>query len=123
MNAAPQTQSARPTPNLHLTGADRRRDKRFGVARPGKVFRRATQQYAPASTRNLSIGGALLEVDTARPFSVGELIDLGVAFTERPVVESRSLVQAVVTRVEPVNSGRQVVAVRYVQRAALAAAA
>lgn len=108
---------------LSLSNADRRRDKRFTIERPGKIFRRATQQYAPLTTRNLSIGGALLDVDAERPFASGELIELTVAFNDRALVPSSSLVRAIVTRVQPASRGRQTVAVRYIRPESPAAAA
>lgn len=100
--------------------ADRRRHKRFNVERAGKLFRRATQKYEPLRTRNLSFSGALLELEPSRPLGVGELVDLAIAFRPTPLVESGSLVRAIVTRVEPVGApgnGKQTVAVRYVQPA------
>lgn len=123
MNSAPthaRTTSDQPVP-LKLAGAERRRNKRFSVARPGKAFRRSTQQYAPITSRNLSVGGALLEVQTQRPIGVGELVDVAIAFRERPVLQSESLVSAIVTRAEPVQDGRQTVAVRYIEPVAMAA--
>ena len=112
-----------PAPTLSLSTSDRRRHKRFPVARPGKLFRRSTQQYAPVRTLNLSFSGALLEIQSERPIVVGELIDLGVAFRDRTVVESKSLVQGIVARVETLAADRQRVAVRYIQPSALLAAA
>lgn len=94
---------------------DRRCHKRFLVARPGKVFRRSTQQYAPVTTRNLSFGGALLAVEAERPFVVGELIDLGISYGRHEVVPANKLVRGIVVRVEKLQPGRQNLAVRYIQ--------
>lgn len=116
----PSTMTTRPL-SLKFAAADRRRNKRFPVARPGKAFRRATQQYAAVMSRNLSVGGALLEVQTARPIGVGELMDVAIAFRDRPVLQSESLVSAIVTRADPVSEGRQTVAVRYIEPVAMAA--
>lgn len=117
-----------PPPALRLTAShdDRRNHKRFDVARQGKVFRRLTQQFAPITTRNLSFGGALLEVAADRPFVVGEIIDVGVAFNDSPVVNSQNLVHSVVIRVDPPaspESTRQTIAVRYINPATLVVAA
>jgi hypothetical protein len=101
---------------------DRRSHRRFPVGRPGKLFRRSTQQYAPVTTRNLSFGVALLAVEVERPFMTGEIIDLGISFGPQPVVPAERLIHAIVTRVERLDSGRQNVAVRYLQVAAAAAA-
>lgn len=105
------------------TTDDRRCHKRFPVARPGKIFRRMTQQYSPITTRNLSFSGALMAVEAERPFSVGELVELGVSFGRDPIVPATRLVQGIVTRVERLDPGRQNIAIRYIQPAALAAAA
>jgi len=110
-------------PALRLANADRRRDKRFSIARPGKLFRRATQQYAPVTTLNLSSSGALVEIQTTRPLAVGEIIDLGVAFRDAALVSSKSLVQGFVARTRSLADNRQIVAVRYVQPRAMLAAA
>lgn len=114
------TMTTRPV-SLKFAAADRRRNKRFAVARPGKAFRRSTQQYAAVISRNLSVGGALLEVQTERPIGVGELMDVAIAFRDRPVLQSESLISAIVTRAEPVSGGRQTVAVRYIEPVAMAA--
>lgn len=111
-------------PTLRIAGHDdRRTHKRFVVGRPGKLFRRATQQFAPATTRNLSRSGALLAVTADRPFVVGEIVDLGINFRNSDLVPSESLIRGVVTRVEQADAGRQNVAVRYIQPESLAAAA
>ena len=52
---------------------DKRAHKRFAVERPGKVFRRSTYQYLAARSRDLSLGGALLEVESDRPITAGEI--------------------------------------------------
>ena len=119
---------------LHLTSAtsdtaghnelnDRRSHRRFNVQRPGKVFRRANQQYVPVSSRDLSFGGALLEVESERGFSVGEVLDVGIALTQQAVVPSAALVRGIVVRSFAVGEHRQLVAVRYLHRESMSAAA
>ena len=118
---------------LHLvssTGApghselnDRRSHRRFDVQRPGKVFRRSNQQYVPASSRDLSFGGALLEVESERGFNVGEVLDVGIALTQKAVVPSAALLRAVVVRSHAVGEHRQLVAVRYLHREPVSTAA
>lgn len=102
---------------------DRRAHKRFGVQRPGKVFRRAARQYAPAVSRDLSLGGALLEVESDRPLNVGEVLDVAVALTPAAVVPSAALVRGVVVRSIACGEHRQLVAVRYDQQHPMTAAA
>ena len=118
---APQS-AALPAPSL--AGAmDRRAHKRFGVARPGKVFRPSGRQYVPAASRDLSYAGALLEIETDRPFETGETIDVALALTPKAIVPSSSLLRAVVVRSHAIGEHRQLVAVRYLYREALQAAA
>lgn len=102
---------------------DRRRHKRFNVHRPGKVYRRSTQQYVPAGSRDLSFGGALLEIDSERGIDVGEIIDVGLAMSSKAVVPSASLLRGIVVRSESLGEKRQLVAVRYLHREGLAEAA
>ncbi|MFN7020855.1 MAG: PilZ domain-containing protein [Phycisphaerales bacterium] len=113
-----------PPPTFPFAGHDDRRDhKRYLVARPGKIFRRSTQLYAPMTTRNLSVGGALVAVEADRPFSVGELIDVGISYGRHQVVPAEQLVKAIVVRVERLEPGRQNLALRYLQPVGAANAA
>ena len=102
---------------------DRRSHRRFDVQRPGKVFRRANQQYVPVCSRDLSFGGALLEVESERGFNVGEVLDVGIALTQQAVVPSAALIRGIVVRSFAVGEHRQLVAVRYLHRESMAAAA
>ena len=110
-------------PSWNLSTEDRRKHRRFNVARPGKVFRRATQQFAAAQSRDLSFGGALLEVESPRLFNVGEIVELGLTLRGSAVVDSKSLVQGIVVRVRQVDPLRQSIAVRYINPGALKRAA
>lgn len=110
---------ARPHGDLN----DRRSHRRFGVQRPGKVFRRAAQQYAPVTSRDLSFGGALLEIESERGFNVGEVIDVGIALTQKAIVPSAALVRGIVVRSHAIGEHRQLVAVRYLHREPMSAAA
>ena len=102
---------------------DRRTHRRFDVQRPGKVFRRSNQQYVPANSRDLSFGGALLEVESERGFNVGEVLDVGIALTQKAVVPSAALLRGVVVRSHAVGEHRQLVAIRYLHREPISAAA
>lgn len=93
--------------------SDRRGHKRFGLARPSKVFRRATQTFIPALTRNLSRTGALVELSAARPMRPGEIVDIAVAYRRDALVMKERLVQAIVVRVDAIDEARQAVALRY----------
>ncbi len=111
------------TPSEPIPIGDRRRHKRFRVQRAGKVFRRSTQQYLPAGSRDLSFGGALLEIESERGVGIGEIIDVGLAMSSKAVVPSASLLRGIVVRAEAIGEHRQLVAVRYLHREGLAEAA
>lgn len=110
-----------PTPHSDIN--DRRSHRRFGVARPGKLFRRASQQYVPGTSRDLSFGGALLEVESERAFTAGEILDVGLALNKKAVVPSTNLLHAIVVRSQTIGEQRQLVAVRYLHREPVSAAA
>lgn len=105
------------------TTKERRLYARQNVIRPCTVFRRRTQRFVAARTRDISAGGALVEVDSARPLVEGETIDVGVAWTASPVIAESSLVEAKVVRVIEQLPGRQTVAVRFDLADVLAAVA
>jgi hypothetical protein len=106
--------------DMTFRGMNRRQHHRFAVERPSKVFRRASNTFVPARTVNLSVGGALVEAAAARPFEVGEIVDIGVAYRTKQgaVVRENAMLQAVVVRVAPASdepaNPRQQVALRYV---------
>lgn len=124
-SAAPDSEQPTHVPELAATlgvePGDRRRHRRFVVQRPGKVFRRSTQQYVPVVSEDVSFGGARLRIESARPFVAGELLDVGLAMSSRAIVPSASLLRAVVVRSERVDEALQAVAVRYLYRATAAA--
>ncbi len=93
--------------------AERRRHRRFGISRDGKVYSPDTRSYSPAQTRDLSVGGAMLEVEADRPFATGQRVGIAVASTTDGVVRNESMVQAVVVRAEALRGRKQTIAVRY----------
>lgn len=105
-----------PDPDAPRPSGERRRHKRFGVERPGKVFRRTSQRYEPAATLDLSFGGARLRVESERGFEVGEIVDVGVALKDRPLLRSPALVRGLVVRARTLAPGRQEIALRYLHR-------
>lgn len=102
---------------------ERRRHRRFGIERDGKVYAPDTRTYSPARTRDLSVGGAMLEVDADRPFTPGQRVDIAVASSTDGIVRNESMVQAVVIRADALRGKKQTIAVRYLgaQRAHAAA--
>lgn len=107
----------------HSDLSDRRSHRRFNVTRRGKVFRPAGQQYVPAISRDLSFGGALLEIESERGFQIGEVIDVGLALSRKSVLPSASMLRGIVVRAEAIGEQRQLVGVRYLHREAMSAAA
>lgn len=93
--------------------AERRSERRYAIERPAKLYRPLTRQYAPAITRDLSRGGAMLDVHTPRAIRVGERLELGVAFDGDALVAQERMVQAVVVRAGELGATCQRVAVRY----------
>lgn len=97
--------------------SDRRKHRRFTVSRPGKVFRRSTQQFQSIESKDLSYSGALLTVVTLTAYTVGEIVDVAVATSKAGVLPMKSMLQGVVVRAGEIELGKQLVAVRYLQSA------
>jgi hypothetical protein len=120
--ADPNDPEQDPTPN-HSDLNDRRIYRRFGLQRPGKVHRRSSQQFFQVHSRDLSFGGALMEVESDRPFQVGEVLDVGISFANKAVIPAATMVGGVVVRCSALDERRQLVAVRYLHREPMQAAA
>lgn len=117
----PDAEQNEPPASYHIH--DRRRHRRFKVERPGKVFRRSTQKYVSARSADLSFTGALLEVESERAFQIGEIIDIGLALTNKAVMPATDLIRGIVVRTTQLDAHRQSVAIRYLHREAVAKAA
>jgi hypothetical protein len=93
---------------------DRRLYARSRAARPAKLFHRAGLAYAPGTSEDLSEGGALLKLHSARRFEAGDVVDIVVEpKLEAGVVRTRSLIEATVVRSMPLGDEQQFVAVRF----------
>lgn len=92
---------------------DRRLFERTPTTRAAKVFHRAGLAFAPGETRDLSEGGARLDVRSTREFETGDVIDVVIEPKEPGVVRTRSLVEAHVVRAERIDDERQVLRVRF----------
>ncbi len=92
---------------------DRRLHARTPIDRPCKVYHRASRQYLPARTCDLSSGGALIRIDSARPINPGDELDVFIAWGKKPVVNSAELVPAKVVRVAASLERHQAVAVQF----------
>jgi hypothetical protein len=105
------------------TTMERRLHARQNVTRPCTLFRRRTQRFVAARTCDVSSGGALIEIESARPLVEGETLDVGIAWTPSPVLSSNSLVEAKIVRILQRDATHQLVAVRFDQSDVLAAVA
>lgn len=101
---------------------DRRRFAREPVERPCKVLHCASLRFAPGRTANLSEGGALLRVVSARPYDPGDSIEVAIGSPTSAVLSSRDLIPARVVRAEPEAGSLQALAVEFVAEAGRAAA-
>jgi hypothetical protein len=102
---------------------DRRQYPRHPVAKPCKLFHRASLRYWPGRTTNLSDGGALLTVDAPRIPGVGDEIELVVGGGRAAVLPSDALVRSRVVRVSPGPGQRCTLAVRFAKPISAAARA
>ncbi len=96
-----------------MNRTNRRLHPRYAVGIDCKLIRKAASRYDAARTGDVSAGGALLEVSTARPIRAGETLEIAVNWAHRPVLTSDELTSARVVRVEPLMSGKQRVAIRF----------
>ena len=99
-----------------MTGKERRRDPRVQVLRPVKTRCAESGKFYAGRMRNVSAGGALLEIDHPSLMVPGQPIRLGVAWADRQVVlDAGDMIDATVVR----SLGRgptQHVAVQFAQR-------
>ncbi|MCH9057733.1 MAG: PilZ domain-containing protein [Planctomycetes bacterium] len=101
---------------------DRRFHERRTVCRRCKIVHRDSLHFANALTRNLSEGGALLEVDSHRPLCPGDEIEVGIEQDERGFIGAEELIFARVVRSGSFGESRQLIAVEYASLADLVAA-
>jgi hypothetical protein len=87
------------------------------------VFNSTTGAYIAGSTRDLSRGGALLDLVGSRPACPGDDIEVFVAWGDRAVLTSADAVRASVRRVIASGEGRQTVGVEFAESLAQPAAA
>ena len=92
---------------------DRRRHERNIVVRPCKLRDRRSLLFAAGQTHDVSQGGALVKVDSARPFAPGDEVEVAVAWTNGAVIASEGLVKARVRRVFPIDYHHQAIALEF----------
>ncbi|HZW09171.1 MAG TPA: PilZ domain-containing protein [Phycisphaerales bacterium] len=92
---------------------ERRRHERRPVERACKLIHPSSLRYLAARTRDLSSGGALLELPAERPLAVGDRVDVLVDWDSRGLVSRGSTVGATVVRVGDSGPERQSVGVEF----------
>ncbi len=112
-----------PRSDTEIMEHDRRLHPRVQIQKPVKVYIPSTRQYVGGATGDVSIGGVLLELHSARPLNVGDRIDVGVAWTGAPILAGERLIPSRVVRVHARRDGVQRLALSFMERQALAAAA
>lgn len=102
-------------------GADRRRHARAESDNPAKIFHRGSWRYIAARTRDLSEGGALLELPADRPVAVGDMVDVAIGRSGVGVLKNDEFVWARVVRVTPSSRGTSLAAVSLTRPLSVAA--
>ena len=91
--------------------ADRRAHPRAAADVGCKVLRANVARYLAARSRDVSRGGALLELRTPSPLAHGESLDIGLAWTGEAMLPRGGAIRARVVRATPLHAGIQRVAV------------
>jgi hypothetical protein len=105
------------------TSDDRRACERFSLRRGAKVYRPASRTFCPAWTRDVSESGVLIEIITPRALSIGEQLQIVVAWGDEALVRNTQALPATVVRTSWLDDGAQRVALRFDARQTLASAA
>ena len=87
---------------------DRRRHTRWALLRACKLRRSSSLAFEAARTRDVSPGGAKLITMGNKQYSVGDRIELAVAWSDEVVVEKDSLIVGRVVRTAPAESGQTI---------------
>jgi hypothetical protein len=96
---------------LGQTGKDRRQFPRLSDERPCRIFDPIARRFAPALTKNVSRGGALLTIQWGRHLFVGDPIDVIIA--SPPLAPAHTMIKAHVVRRIAGAGEVQVVAVEF----------
>lgn len=104
---------------------DRRQFPRADLNRPCKIFLPAAARFLAGRTRNLSAGGALVEIDGPRDLKPGDTLELGIAWSNRALLPADALIEAKVVRhvaslILPDGTTRRTIGVRFDHTSALA---
>jgi len=103
--------------------ANRRQHVRHMLARPCTLHGARAADPVPATTANISAGGALLCVPRATDFAAGESVSVVIALLDEADLASAPFRRARVVRVTPMDCHHQAVAVQFEEAKGLAQAA
>lgn len=102
---------------------ERRRHERAAVERPCKLLHAPSLRYLSARTRDLSPGGALLELSRQREIAVGDRVDVLVDWAARGLVNRDAMLRATVVRLGERDGDYQRVGVAFDREFAVTLAA
>lgn len=103
--------------------SDRRQYPRLTATRGCRIFRPSFNAFGSGRTCDYSAGGALIDLVTTRPVSVGETMDVHIEFKLCAILPAKSMVRATVLRAGEVSNGSQRVALKFDRSLAAIAAA
>jgi c-di-GMP-binding flagellar brake protein YcgR len=112
------------TINMENTRAGERREhERRAISKGCKLFHWGSRRYLSARVCDVSVGGALLRVESPRRITMDEQVDVLISWDDRALVRSADEINATIVRANETATGEWVVAVRFAREAQLAAAA
>lgn len=97
---------------MEATSTDRRQFSRWLLDRPVKICLAKGGHYLPGKTRDVSAGGALLELDYPTLLPLGRTVKIAVAWEKEALVTSSAMIEATVVR-NLGHGGRQVIALQF----------
>jgi len=102
---------------------ERRRHERREIKRPCKVLHTPSFRYMAAYTKDVSLGGAQLELSQHRPLTIGDRVDVLVDWDQVGVGAQQAMIPARVVRIGPADGLRQRIGVEFDRDHALTMAA
>jgi len=101
---------------MFSAAAERRSSPRVSLSRPCKVYEPRSRRYLPATTCNVSRGGALVRAHRSADLSPGDRVSLGLPHRHpQPVIDSATLVDARIVRVLESTGGEMLLAIEFLE--------
>ena len=109
---------------IEIDDKDRRRHARLPLGCAVKVYDPFTRRYRAGITKNISTGGALIELHGALYARPGQKLGIAIDWTtSRPLMGQGELMSATVVRSDTKHGAVPVIAVQFATAAPIAAAA